>query len=142
VQSVAQFAFQNAILKIESKKKERAGRALFIFAFEAPMGTRAKPVDAGGEELSELRRKISALVAQNAVPMVQQAIDAVREEGQYQAIKYLFEMIGLYPASVQEDSETQDSVAQILLEQLGLTPQTGKRVSHRRTEVSPVHPVE
>lgn len=107
------------------------------------MGTRAKPVDAGGEELSELRRKISALVAQNAVPMVQQAIDAVREEGQYQAIKYLFEMIGLYPASAQQDSETQDSVAQILLEQLGLAPvQTSKRVSHRRTEVSPVHPVE
>ncbi|HEX3740279.1 MAG TPA: hypothetical protein VHV29_11190 [Terriglobales bacterium] len=107
------------------------------------MGTRSKPVDSGGEELSELRRKISTLVAQNAVPMVQQAIDAVREEGQYQAIKYLFEMIGLYPASVQEDSEAQDSLAQILLEQLGLTPvQTSKRVSHRRTEVSPVHPVE
>jgi hypothetical protein len=140
---VAQFPFQNAILKIESKKKERACRALFIFVPEAPMGTRSKPVDSGGEELSELRRKISTLVAQNAVPMVQQAIDAVREEGQYQAIKYLFEMIGLYPASVQEDSEAQDSLAQILLEQLGLTPvQTSKRVSHRRTEVSPVHPVE
>jgi hypothetical protein len=31
VQSMAQLPFQNAILKIESKKKERAGRALFIF---------------------------------------------------------------------------------------------------------------
>src|SRR5256714_5713935 len=31
VQSMAQLPFQNAILKIESKKKERACRALFIF---------------------------------------------------------------------------------------------------------------
>jgi hypothetical protein len=93
------------------------------------MGTRSKP-PGSPEELSELRRKISALVAQNAVPMVQQAIDAVREEGQYQAMKYLFEMIGLYPAVVQEDSASQESLAQVLLDQLGLPPiQPGKEPS-------------
>jgi hypothetical protein len=75
--------------------------------------------------------------------MVQQAIDAVREEGQYQAIKYLFEMIGLYPALAQEDSESQETLAQVLLEQLGLSPvQPDKPVAHRRTEASPRHPVE
>ena len=106
------------------------------------MGTRSKQAGPA-EELSELRRKISELVARNAVPMVQQAIDAVREEGQYQAIKYLFEMIGLYPAVAQEDSESQDSLAQVLLEQLGLSPtQPGKPSVHRRTEVSPRHPLE
>jgi hypothetical protein len=67
--------------------------------------------------------------------MVQQAIDAVREEGQYQAIKYLFEMIGLYPAVAQEDSESQDSLAQVLLEQLGLSPiSAGKPATHRGTK--------
>ncbi|HKW16221.1 MAG TPA: hypothetical protein VJO35_01810 [Terriglobales bacterium] len=71
-------------------------------------------------ELAALRRKITELVAQNAVPMVQQAIDAVREEGQYQAMKYLFEMIGLYPASADDESGAEDSVAQILLSRLGL----------------------
>jgi hypothetical protein len=106
------------------------------------MGTRTKQAGPA-EELSELRRKISELVARNAVPMVQQAIDAVREEGQYQAIKYLFEMIGLYPAITEEDSESQDSLAQVLLEQLGLTTiQPSKQASHRRTEVSERHPVE
>ena len=106
------------------------------------MGTRSKQ-SGPAEELSELRRKISELVAQNAVPMVQQAIDAVREEGQYQAIKYLFEMIGLFPAVVQEDSESQDSLAQVLLEQLGLAAiQAGNPAAHRRTEVSQRHPVE
>ena len=106
------------------------------------MGTRSRQAGPA-EELSELRRKISELVARNAVSMVQQAIDAVREEGQYQAIKYLFEMIGLYPAGAQDDSEAQDSLAQILLEQLGLAPiQPGKPMPYRRTEVSQRHPVE
>lgn len=106
------------------------------------MGTRSKQADPG-EDLSELRRKISELVARNAVPMVQQAIDAVREEGQYQAIKYLFEIIGLYPAVAQDDSESQDSLAQILLEQLGLAPiQASKQASHRRSGLRSGYPVE
>jgi len=46
-------------------------------------------------DIAALRDRITGLVAQNAVAMVQCAIDAVREEGQYQAIKYLFEMVGL-----------------------------------------------
>ena len=106
------------------------------------MGTRAK--EAGSpEELSELRRKIRELVAQNAVPMVQQAIDAVREEGQYQAIKYLFEMVGLYAAVAQEESGSQESLAQLLLDQLGLASiQPGKHASRGRREVSDRHPVE
>ena len=71
-------------------------------------------------DLSALRRRITELVARNAVAMVQQAIDAVKEEGQYQAIKYLFEMIGLYPAVTDGDNEAQSSLAQTLLDQLGL----------------------
>ena len=51
--------------------------------------------------------------------MVQRAIDSVNEEGQYQAIKYLFEMIGLYPAVANENQEPEDGLAQILLQQLG-----------------------
>lgn len=106
------------------------------------MGTRTKRA-APPEDLSELRRKITELVAQNAVPMVQQAIDAVREEGQYQAMKYLFEMVGLYPAIAQEDSASQESLAQILLDQLGLRDiQAGKQASHSRTEVTDRHPVK
>lgn len=72
-----------------------------------------------GADLAELRRQITGLVAQNAVAMVQRAIDSVNEEGQYQAIKYLFEMIGLYPAVANENDEPEDTLAQILLRQLG-----------------------
>jgi hypothetical protein len=143
VQSVAQIAFQNAILKIESKKRRaRLSRPFLFSRFEASMGTRTKQA-APPEDLSELRRKITELVAQNAVPMVQEAIDAVREEGQYQAMKYLFEMVGLYPAIAQEDSASQESLAQILLDQLGLTHiQPDKHASHSRTEVTDRNPVK
>ena len=64
-----------------------------------------------GKELSALRREITELVARNAVVMVQNAIDAVNEAGQYQAIKYLFEMIGLYPALNTEDDTPEASLA-------------------------------
>src|SRR5438105_814304 len=78
------------------------------------------PLD-NAADLSALRRQVTELVARNAVSMVQQAIDAVREEGQYQAIKYLFEMIGLYPAASQDQSPVQDSLAKTLLDHLGLS---------------------
>jgi hypothetical protein len=81
------------------------------------------PPVAAHADLSALRRQITDLVAQNAVAMVQQAIDAVNEEGQYQAIKYLFEMVGLYPAQADDESPVEDSLVKTLLHQLGL-PET------------------
>jgi hypothetical protein len=56
--------------------------------------------------------------------MVQGAIDAVREEGQYQAIKYLFEMVGLYPAVAGSEDVKQDSLTEILLKELSLNEGT------------------
>jgi len=52
--------------------------------------------------------------------MVQCAIDAVQEEGQYQAIKYLFEMIGLYPAAAGSEDVKPNSLTETLLQRLGL----------------------
>jgi hypothetical protein len=116
---VAQFAFRNAILKLESKKLKRACLArFFFFTYRSPHGNAHRESESSAE-LSALRRKITELVTENAVPMVQQAIDAVREDGQYQAMKYLFEMIGLYPAAGEEASPAQESLARTLLEQLG-----------------------
>src|SRR6058998_3027438 len=83
-------------------------------------------------DLSALRRQVTELVARNAVSMVQEAIDAVKEEGQYQAIKYLFEMIGLYPAATDDESEAQSSLAQSLLDQLGLTEVTEQKTAVKK----------
>ena len=79
-----------------------------------------RPAAAAPAELSALRRQITDLVARNAVTMVQNAIDAVNEEGQHQAIKYLFEMVGLYPAAGGDDSQAEDTLVKTLLRHLGL----------------------
>ena len=135
---MAQFPFQYAILKVDSKKKGRVVDALYFFAAtKLSMATR-QPRVRPPQGLSALRKKITELVAQNAVPMVQQAIDAVREGGQYQAMKYLFEMIGLYPGVAPEDDEKQDSLAQLLLAQLGLTEDEPAGVAAKRSKHNPV----
>jgi len=59
-------------------------------------------------------------VARNAVTIVQNAIDAVNEGGQYQALKYLFEMIGLYPAAANEEQAGEQSLAETLLHHWGI----------------------
>lgn len=97
------------------KETERAAtvRSYFLGSFMARR-------DAGPEAtLPELRQKITDLVARNAVAMVQCAIDGVMEEGQYQAIKYLFEMIGIYPAMAGENDAPEDTLPKVLLRHLG-----------------------
>jgi hypothetical protein len=112
LQSMAQFPFQNAMLELRVRKKGAPQGALFSFGSFRPVASPMPrdPIDCAAD-LSALRRRITELVARNAVSMVQQAIDAVKEEGQYQAIKYLFEMIGLYPVAADDGSEAQSSLA-------------------------------
>jgi hypothetical protein len=75
-------------------------------------------------DLAALRGKIADLVADNAIAMVQCAIDAVKEEGQYQAMKYLFEMIGIFPAAAGREESKHDSLSQVLLKNLGLADES------------------
>ena len=51
--------------------------------------------------------------------MVEITISEV-DKGHYAAMKYLFEMIGLYPAAAQEEPQGEDSLARTLLRRLGL----------------------
>lgn len=91
--------------------------------------------------LPELRQKITDLVARNAVAMVQCAIDGVMEEGQYQAIKYLFEMVGIYPAAAGEDGAPEDTLSKVLLRHLGIDENKSSEGSGAGREIQ-VHPVE
>jgi len=88
----------------ETRKKTSARR----------QGSR-KPVD-----LELVRKKITNLVGNEAVGLVQSAIDEA-DKGHYAAMKYLFEMIGLYPESGQEaESPDGDALARTLLRRLEL----------------------
>jgi len=85
--------------------------------------TQQAPVEASGETVSleELRRKIAEQVGSQALQMVGAIIDEVKD-GEYQPMKFLFEMIGLYPAGGEEESADQDSLARTLLRRLDLPP--------------------
>lgn len=74
--------------------------------------------------------------------MVQQAIDAVHEEGQYQAIKYLFEMVGLYPGSAAEHSPVEDSLVKTLLQHLGLPEAIPREREPRKKEFTAGDPLK
>src|SRR5262249_29381149 len=74
-----------------------------------------KPVD-----LDRLRREIANLVGGRAVSMVGTTIDEV-DKGHYAAMKYLFELIGLYPGNSEAAVAEDDGVlAKTLLRRLGL----------------------
>jgi hypothetical protein len=101
----------------------------------------AKAKPAAETDLPALRRQINELIARNAVAMVQRAIDLVTEEGQYQAIKYLFEMIGLYPAASGSEDEHEESLARKLLQHLGI-PENTQKSSPEYNQQTPCEPIE
>ena len=75
---------------------------------------REKPVD-----LAEIRQQITDLVGNDAVGMVEITMEEVGK-GHYLGMKYLFEMIGLYPSTIEDEYVVQDSMAATLLRSLGL----------------------
>jgi len=69
-------------------------------------------------DLNSLRQKISNMVAGDAVEMVNDVIAEVHK-GQHTPMKYLFELIGLYPSAGEEEGPLDDSLVETLLRRLG-----------------------
>lgn len=70
-------------------------------------------------DLSAVRQQIVNLVANDAVQMVAATIEQVNN-GHYQALKSLFEMIGLFPATIPPETLEDDSLAKTLLARLDI----------------------
>jgi len=74
-------------------------------------------------DLAAIREQIMSLVGDQAVGMVETTIGEA-EKGHFAAMKYLFEMIGLYPATgQQEEAPVENALARTLLRRLGLPEQ-------------------
>ncbi|MGD0570411.1 MAG: hypothetical protein ABSA78_18565 [Candidatus Sulfotelmatobacter sp.] len=72
-------------------------------------------------DIVEVRLNINNLVGGSAKDIVAKVIEVAKTTGQLASAKYLFEAVGLYPASEQRASQPkEDSLAQILLRRLGL----------------------
>jgi hypothetical protein len=91
----------------------------------------AKGPQASPTDLAEVRRQIRDLVGNGAIAMVENTIEEIGK-GHYLGMKYLFEMIGLYPATSPNDATVPDSLAAVLLRRLGLseTPMPEQRVTN------------
>jgi hypothetical protein len=115
------------------KVKERTGSAgARKVSTEKSASARAgqrKPLD-----LAEIRRQITDLVGSGAVGMVKATMEEAGK-GHYLGMKYLFEMIGLYPATSMDEAPVQDSLAATLLQRLGLgdEPMVESRVTKDST---------
>ena len=90
-------------------------------------------------DLAEVRRRITDLVRNSAVEMVETTIDQVGN-GHYQGMKYLFEMIGLYPTMVTDGAPEQDSLAATLLRRLGLPEAPLPEQSVTKDFIDPARP--
>jgi hypothetical protein len=73
-------------------------------------------------DIAKIRYQITQAVGGSAVDMVKAAIDEVKK-GHYLPMKYLFEIIGLFPGSAVAESPEDDSLAKILLRKLGVDPE-------------------
>jgi hypothetical protein len=87
-------------------------------------------------DIANVRNQIANAVGGRAVQIVKTMI-AAAEKGHYLAMKYLFEMTGLYPATTAVENMEKDSLARILLRNLELP----EYVVETQTKVSEDTPV-
>jgi hypothetical protein len=74
-------------------------------------------------DLGAVREHITNLVGNRAIKMVENTIGEVNK-GHYLAMKYLFEMVGLCPATTPEATPQEDSLAKTLMRRLNLPEET------------------
>jgi hypothetical protein len=67
----------------------------------------------------EARKEISRQVREASIGIVDRLIE-LAEEGELAPAKYLFEMVGLYPATEETKSKPENSLAYTLLKRMGL----------------------
>jgi hypothetical protein len=107
---VASFIFSQHFLALMKKACSKQGAIQLAAKPEAP---------AGDIDFLDLRREIRNRVGRDAIKMVNATIDAVNN-GQYAALKYLFEAVGLFPADSPDQGRQPDGLTPALLRGLGL----------------------
>lgn len=97
-----------AVEEAESHAPEEKARA------KAPRRARQQKID-----LERLRKEIRRRVGSESERIVKALIEAAKAGNVTQA-KYLFEIIGLYPAAATEEETEQETMVSTLLKRLGL----------------------
>lgn len=69
-------------------------------------------------DLASVRQQVTNLVANRALKVVHELLEHIGRDN-YQAMKYLFEMVGLFPVAVSEEASAGGSLTETLLNYLG-----------------------
>jgi hypothetical protein len=71
------------------------------------------------DEIQKVRNRVINVIFNNSEEMAKRVVQSVTEGGQVAALKYLWEMSGMFPFEAGENGE-RESLAKILLERMGL----------------------
>jgi hypothetical protein len=99
--------------KTKSTKKKKSAEKILETKIAEPVS------------LEEVRKKIRAIVSAHA-PELTAAIVELGVEGQLAPVKFLFELLGFEHSDDEEEKPQEDSLALLLLKQLGLPTEPAK----------------
>jgi hypothetical protein len=72
------------------------------------------------EEMQEARDQVTNVIVDASVDMTKRVVQAVNERGSVMGLQFLWKMAGMFPAPEGRDRPGRGSLAQTLIEQLGL----------------------
>ena len=82
--------------------------------------TRVDSKAKSADEIQKVRNKVNNLIFNKSQEMATRVVQSVTEGGQVAALKYLWEMSGLFPFESSDENGERESLAKILLERMGL----------------------
>ncbi len=94
------------------------------------------------DEIQKVRNQVTNMILGSSEKMAERVIQSVTEGGQVAALKYLWEMSGLFPFEANGDNGEADSLAKILLERMGLQEKPPKAGAEEEGDVESEEEVE
>jgi hypothetical protein len=101
---------------VKAKKAKGKGKA----TAKKPAAKRSSSKAKKGKDIVEVRENINELVKDSAEDIASSVIEVATRTGQLASAKYLFEAVGIYPATEQTDRPIETTMAHQLLTRLGL----------------------
>ena len=72
------------------------------------------------EEMQSARNRVVNLIVDSSVDMTQRVVRSVSERGNVTALRFLWEVAGMFPTAPESEDSEQEASAKALLEKLGL----------------------
>jgi len=71
------------------------------------------------EEIQKVQNRVANVILDSSVEMAMRVVQSVTESGQVASLKFLWDVVGLFPEGSETGDESPDTLAKILLERMG-----------------------